>query len=84
VTGGELRSGSLCAAISSTSASSPGIVLGSCANQKIQKWTVAGRGELRNGSDGKCLTDPNSSLTGGTQVNVTTCRNAKNQIWWLP
>jgi len=84
VSGGKLRSGSVCATISSTSASTPGIVLRRCASQKIQQWTVVGRNELRNAFDGKCLTDPNSSLTAGTQVNVTSCKNAKNQTWWLP
>jgi hypothetical protein len=84
VTGGKLRSGSLCAAISSTSAASPGIVLRPCASQKTQQWAVAGRYELRNAADGKCLTDPNSSLTAGTAVNATRCVNAKNQTWWLP
>ena len=84
VSGGKLRSGSVCAAISSTSAARPGIVLRRCANQKIQQWTVTGRGELRNGYDHKCLTDPFSSLTSGTQVDVTGCRNAKNLTWWLP
>jgi hypothetical protein len=84
VSGGKLRSGSLCATISSTSATSPGIVLRQCASQKIQQWSVAGRNELRNAFDGKCLTDPNSSLTAGIQVNVTSCANAKNQTWWLP
>jgi hypothetical protein len=84
VTGGKLRSGSLCAAISSTLAASPGIVLRRCASQKTQQWTVAGRYELRNAASGKCLTDPNSSLTAGTQVTATGCVNAKNQTWWLP
>ena len=84
VTGGKLRSGSLCASISSTSAASPGIVLRRCASQKTQQWTVAGRYELRNAASGKCLTDPNSSLTAGTQVTATGCVNAKNQTWWLP
>src|SRR5215467_1552607 len=84
VSGGKLRSGSVCATISSASASSPGVVLRSCAPQKIQRWSVAGRDELRNASDGKCLTDPNGSLTGGTQVIVTKCANAKDQTWWLP
>jgi Ricin-type beta-trefoil lectin domain/Lysozyme like domain len=84
VSGGKLRSGSVCATISSTSASTPGIVLRLCASQKIQTWTVVGRNELRNAFDGKCLTDPNSSLTAGTQVNVTSCANAKKQTWWLP
>jgi hypothetical protein len=84
VTGGKLRSGSLCAAIASTAAASPGIVLRRCAPQKIQQWSVSGRDELRNKADGKCLTDPGSSLKAGTGVNVTRCVNAKNQTWWLP
>jgi hypothetical protein len=84
VSGGKLRSGSVCAAISSTSVVTPGVVLRSCAPQKIQRWSVAGRDELRNASDGKCLTDPSGSLTAGTQVIVTKCANAKSQTWWLP
>jgi hypothetical protein len=84
ISGGKLRSGSLCAAISSTSPDSPGVVLRRCASQKVQRWSVAGRDELRNKADGKCLTDPGSSLKAGTQVNVTRCVNAKKQTWWLP
>ena len=84
VSGSKLRSGSVCAAISSTSAATPGVVLRRCAAQKIQTWTVSGRGELRNAADGKCLTDPNSSLAAGTPVTVTRCANAKDQTWWLP
>jgi hypothetical protein len=84
VSGGKLRSGSVCATISTTSATSPGIVLRSCAPQKIQRWSVAGRDELKNASDGMCLTDPNGSLTGGTQVRLKKCANAKDQTWWLP
>src|SRR5215471_2601848 len=84
VSGGKLKSGSVCATISSASAPSPVVVLRSCAPQKIQRWSVVGRDELRNASDGKCLTDPNGSLTGGTQVIVTKCANAKDQTWWLP
>ncbi len=84
VSGGKLRSGSLCAAISSTSAASPGIVLRPCAAHKVQQWSVTGRFELRNKGDGKCLADPGNSLTAGTQVHVTRCLNAKNQTWWLP
>lgn len=83
ISGGKLRSGSLCAAISSTSAASPGIVLRRCGIQKIQQWSVTGRNELRNRADGKCLTDPNSSLSAGTPVKATQCVNAKNQTWWL-
>jgi hypothetical protein len=80
VSGGQLRSGSVCAAVSSGS----GIVLRRCANEKIQKWTVSGRDELRNGADGKCLTDPGGSLTAGTQVVANRCSAAKDQVWWLP
>lgn len=81
--GGKLRSGSRCAAIGS-SGRNPGVVLRRCAKTKAQDWAVSGRYELRNAADRKCLTDPGSSLTAGTQVNVTTCANAKNQTWWLP
>lgn len=84
VSGGKLRSGSVCATIASTSAATPGVVLRRCAPQKIQTWVPFGRSELRNKADGKCLTDPGSSLKAGTQVNVTRCANAKNQTWWLP
>jgi len=84
VSGGKLRSGSVCATISSVSAAAPGIVLRKCAPRKIQHWSVFGRDELKNASDGKCLTDPNGSLQGGTQVIVTKCANAKDQTWWLP
>jgi hypothetical protein len=82
VTGGKLRSGSVCAAIGA--GTNPGVVLRRCASSKSQSWAAYGRDELRNGADGKCLTDPAGSLTAGTQVDVTACRNAKNQTWWLP
>lgn len=81
--GGKLRSGSRCATIGS-SGRNPGVVLRRCANNKMQEWAVFGRYELRNAADHKCLTDPGSSLKAGTQVDVTTCANAKNQTWWLP
>ena len=84
VSGGKLRSGSVCAAISSTSAATPGVVLQRCATQKAQTWRVTGRSEVRNAADGKCLTDPNGSLAAGKPVTVVGCANAKDQAWWLP
>ena len=84
VSGGKLRSGSVCATISSQSAATPGVVLRHCATQAIQQWLVFGRDELRNKADGKCLTDPNGSLKALTQVVVTRCTSAKDQTWWLP
>lgn len=82
IAGGKLTSGTRCAAIASTRGT--GVVLRRCARTKTQDWAVSGRYELRNAADGKCLTDPGSSLTSGTAVNVTNCANAKNQTWWLP
>lgn len=81
--GGKLRSGSLCAAIASARGRA-NVVLSHCARSRAQDWAVFGRNELRNAADRKCLTDPGSSLTGGTQVDVTDCANAKSQTWWLP
>jgi hypothetical protein len=83
ISGGKLRSGSRCAAVSSRRGK-PGVVLRRCGRSKTQDWSVFGRYELRNAADHKCLTDPGSSLKAGTQVDVTTCANAKNQTWWLP
>jgi hypothetical protein len=81
--GGRLRAGSVCATIASTKGS-PNVVLSRCSRSRSQIWLPAGRAELRNSADGKCLTDPKSSLRPGTQVTATTCANAKNQTWWLP
>jgi hypothetical protein len=80
---GKLRSGTRCAAITSTRGGA-GVVLRRCVNAKTQDWTVAGRFELRNAASRKCLTDPGSSLKTGTGVDVTNCVSAKNQTWWLP
>ncbi len=79
--GGKLKSGSRCATLAS---SGRAVVLGRCAGQKAQDWTAFGRNELRNASDGKCLTDPGSSLAAGTQLEVANCASAKAQTWWLP
>ena len=87
VTGGELRSGSVCASIGSKG-TNPLVVLRKCANSKSQQWAAYGRAQLRNAADGKCLTIPGSSLASGTKVDVTPCQSPaggpKAQIWWLP
>ncbi len=64
--------------------SNPAVVLQRCAIRPAQEWSVFGRNELRNAADGKCLTDPGSSVASGTVVDVTTCANAKDQTWFLP
>lgn len=82
--GGKLKVGSLCAAIAGLTRT-PGVVLARCARGRRQQvWTAAGRYELRNAADGKCLTDPGGSLKTGTAVDVAKCANAKPQTWWLP
>ncbi len=72
-----------CLAISAQG-SNPAVVLQRCAIRPAQEWSVFGRDELRNAADGKCLTDPGSSLVSGTVLDVTTCANAKDQTWFLP
>jgi hypothetical protein len=83
VAGGKLASGSRCAAVASGRGQA-GVVLARCGRQRAQDWVAFGRDELRNAADGKCLTDPNSSLNTGTQVTVGSCADAKNQTWWVP
>jgi hypothetical protein len=83
VSGGKLKLGSHCAAITSRTGNSP-VALGKCASAKNQDWAAFGRFELRNAADGKCLTDPGGSLKSGTAVDVSKCANAKPQTWWLP
>jgi hypothetical protein len=83
VAGGKLRSGSRCASLASTRGTS-GVVVLRCRRSKAQDWAVFGRDELRNAGDGKCLSDPNSSLSAGTQMTVTSCDDAKNRTWWVP
>lgn len=83
VSGGQLRSGTRCAAVASTRGGAA-VVLSRCAKVKTQEWTVAGRYELRNAASRKCLTDPGSSLAAGTGVDVTNCVSSKDQTWWLP
>jgi Ricin-type beta-trefoil lectin domain/Lysozyme like domain len=84
VSGGKLKLGSHCAAITSRTAPKSPVELSKCANAKNQDWAPFGRFELRNGADGKCLTDPGGSLTSNTVVDTAKCTNAKPQTWWLP
>jgi hypothetical protein len=83
IAGGRLRTGSLCMTIAAKSGN-PAVVLGRCDRARAQIWLPYGRYELRNAADGRCLTDPGSSLSAGTQVTATRCVNAKAQTWWLP
>ena len=50
-------------------------------------WTISGgstggsTGALHAVGAGKCLDDPNSSTSGGTQQQIYTCSGAANQTW---
>jgi GH25 family lysozyme M1 (1,4-beta-N-acetylmuramidase) len=39
---------------------------------------------LRNRGSGKCLADPNSNMTNGTRVVISSCNGNRNQAWTLP
>jgi poly(hydroxyalkanoate) depolymerase family esterase len=49
-------------------------------------WTISGTGPGNAGAlhavgAGKCLDDPNSTTTGGTQQQIYTCNGQANQTW---
>jgi len=48
-------------------------------------WSISGgggsTGPLHAVGAGKCLEDPNSSTTGGTQQDISTCTSGANQTW---
>ncbi|HJP77779.1 MAG TPA: RICIN domain-containing protein [Pseudonocardiaceae bacterium] len=41
-------------------------------------------GSLYNPQSGKCLDDPNSSTTEGTQLQIYDCNGTNAQQWHLP
>ena len=61
------------------------VVLDSCDGAASQNWLITGSaGELYNTNSGKCLSDPGSSTTNGTQVVVASCTSTVNQAWIPP
>lgn len=77
-----IKTNSACLAVL-TPKGTPHVVLRWCDGLRWQDWRLAGRDELRNVASGKCLTDPNGSLTTGTRLVAAPCANAKDQTWWL-
>lgn len=55
-----------------------------CNSGTNKVWTRTPSGEYVVRSSGKCLTDPNSSRTKGTQLRVLACKNVADQHWTLP
>jgi len=78
-----VRDGKYCLAVASPSATAAAH-LRRCNGSPYQQWTALGNGLLRNTLAGRCLRDPNSTVTPGTQVNVGSCVAAASRVWWLP
>jgi hypothetical protein len=55
-----------------------------CNGQPSQTWSHRSNGEYVLALNGLCLTDPSSSSVNGTQVQIRTCQNFKDQHWSLP
>jgi hypothetical protein len=47
-------------------------------------WQRTSGGEYVVKSTGRCLTDPSSRKTNGTQLALATCKNSADQHWTLP
>jgi hypothetical protein len=78
-----VRDGKYCLAVASPSATAAAH-LRRCNGSPYQQWTALGNGLLRNTLAARCLRDPNSTVTPGTQVNVGSCAAAASRVWWLP
>ena len=81
--GSAIRDGEYCLAVASP-ARTAAVRLRRCHASSYQQWTALGDGRLRNALSGRCLRDPGSTLTPGTQVNVGSCIAAASRVWWLP
>jgi len=60
------------------------LVIWTCNGHKAQTWTHRSNGEYVLKLNGLCLTDPSGSSVNGTQVQIRTCRDYKDQQWTLP
>jgi serine protease len=60
------------------------LVLFTCTGFRTQTWSHRSNGEYVLKLNGLCLTDPSSSRTNGTQVQIRSCQNFKDQHWSLP
>ncbi len=78
-----VRDGKYCLAVASPSTAAA-THLRRCNGSTYQQWTALGNGLLRNTLAGRCLRDPGSMVTPGTQVNVGSCVAAASRVWWLP
>ena len=51
----------------------------------VVRWTSdAGTRALVNPQSGRCLDDPNSTTSNGTQLQIYDCNTTNAQTWTLP
>jgi Ricin-type beta-trefoil lectin domain/Putative Ig domain len=57
------------------------IQLWSCLGHTNQEWVVGAFGALENVNAEKCLADPNSTSTNGTQLVLEDCYGEQGEVW---
>jgi Ricin-type beta-trefoil lectin domain/Putative Ig domain len=60
------------------------LVIWRCNGNKAQTWSHRSNGEYVLKLNGLCLTDPSASSVNGTQVQIRSCSDNKDQKWSLP
>jgi hypothetical protein len=58
--------------------------LASCTATDSQQWQARPNGELVDGADQRCLTDPHDELAAGTRLTTARCAAKPGQVWRLP
>jgi len=81
ITGGTLRSGTLCLTAGS---GQPAVTAGACTGDASQTWATQGTGQLKNAGTGQCLRDVNANHTTGTPLALASCSHTRGKTWWLP
>ncbi len=81
---GELQVAGKCLTDSTWGGPGTKLVIEACNGQRNQQWSHNSSDEYVLAYKGLCLTDPGSSTTNGTQIQVQNCANAPAQRWSVP
>jgi len=88
---GTLMAGGLCLGVvggETATANATLVQLATCAGGLDQQWVVgydsSSNPRLVNPNSGRCLDDPGSTTTNGTQLRIYTCNNTGAQVWDIP
>jgi Ricin-type beta-trefoil lectin domain len=87
--GGHARDGARAVSVGSAAHLDGAVVFGdihfdTCNGTAAQQWHLDSSGQIWNPHAGKCLDDPKSSTTDGTQLQIYTCNLTKAQWWNTP